>query len=122
MVTKSNNSTSETPVRKAYQKPALVKVAVLSAITAMPVPVSSSSDSANNYCWVARAAFGEADLRWMIFRAWLLDDAPAGFRRLYIRYGEAVGNWLAGRDSVRAVVRAMMMPTVNRKVRGWQLP
>jgi uncharacterized protein YbjT (DUF2867 family) len=116
MVAKSNNSASETPVRKAYQKPTLAKAATLSAVTSQ-TPTSSSSDS-NNTCWVARAAFGEADIRWMIFRAWLLDDAPAWFRRLYIRYGESVGAWLAPRENARGIVRTLMMPAVKRKLRG----
>jgi hypothetical protein len=54
----------------------------------------------------------------MIFRAWLLEDAPAWFRRLYIRYGETVGTWLAGRDGARRVVRKLMTPAINRKLRG----
>jgi hypothetical protein len=113
MVGMSNNSASQTSARKAYQKPTLAKAAVLSAVTAVAVsgPVK---------CWVARAAFGEADIRWMIFRAWLVDDAPAWFRRLYIRRGEAIGNWLAGQQSARLFVRALMVPAVNRKLRGWQ--
>jgi hypothetical protein len=68
-------------------------------------------------CWVARAAFGETDIRWMIFRAWLLEDAPVWFRRLYIRYGETVGAWLAGRAGARSAVRALMMPAITRKLR-----
>ena len=116
MVTKPDDSTSKTTVRKAYQKPTLARVAVLSAITAMPD--GSISGVPSDTCWVARAAFGEADIRWMIFRAWLLDDAPAWFRRLYIRHGEAIGNWLADRESARLVVRAAMMPAINRKLRG----
>ena len=116
MVAKSNNSASETPVRKAYEKPTLARVAALSAITAQ-VPVSGEIDGG---CWVARAAFGETDIRWMIFRAWLLDDAPAWFRLLYIRHGEAVGAWLAPREGARGIVRALMMPAINRKLRGWQ--
>jgi hypothetical protein len=116
MVAKSDNSTSQTTARKAYQKPTLVMVAVLSAITAEPA-VSHPVDGG---CWIARAAFGEADIRWMIFRAWLLEDAPAWFRSLYIRYGELIGNWLAGRDRACSVVRALMMPAVNRKLQGWQ--
>ena len=119
MGTKSNSSTSQIAARKAYQKPTLAKAAVLSAVTAQ-TPNSSSSDSSSANCWVARAAFGEADIRWMIFRAWLVDDAPAWFRRLYIRHGEAIGNWLAGRESARLVVRALMAPAVNGKLRGWQ--
>jgi hypothetical protein len=116
MVAKSNNSASETPVRKAYQKPTLAKAATLSAVTAQ-TPTSSSSDSK---CWVARAAFGEADLRWLIFRAWLLDDAPAWFRWLYMRHGEAVGTWLTPREGARSIVRTLMMQAIKRKLRGWQ--
>jgi hypothetical protein len=118
MVAKSNSSASQisqTKARKAYQKPIFVKAAVLSAVTAARV-ASSASDT----CWVARAAFGEADIRWMIFRSWLVDDAPAWFRRLYIRHGESVGNWLAGRESARLLVRTLMMPAIRRKLRGWQ--
>ena len=116
MVAKSTNSASPTAARKVYQKPTLTKAAELGAITAMPPAPISAAD----LCWVARAAFGEADIRWMIFRAWLLDDAPAWFRRLYLRYGESVGDWLAGRDSARLLVRALMLPAVDRKLRGWQ--
>jgi len=115
MVAKSNNSGSQTAARKAYRTPTLIKAAMLSAVTAQ------SQTSGVAECWVARAAFGEADIRWMIFRAWLLDDAPASFRRLYLRYGESVGDWLAGRDSARLLVRGLMVPAVNRKLRGWQI-
>jgi len=121
MVTKSNNSTSETPVRKAYQTPTLAKVAVLSAITAADSgSISGIPSDQGTTCWIARAAFGEADIRWMIFRAWLLDDAPAWFRWLYIRHGEAVGTWLTQREGARGIVRTLMMPAIKRKLRGWQ--
>jgi len=115
MVAKSNNSALQTAVRKAYRKPTLVKAGKLSAVVA-----EDSSISGAARCWIARAAFGEADIRWMIFRAWLVDDAPAWFRSLYIRYGEVIGAWLAGRDSARRVVRAMMAPAINRKLHDWQ--
>jgi hypothetical protein len=77
------------------------------APTPPPVPLS--------LCWVARAAFGDADIRWMIFRAWLLEDAPAWFRSSYLRHGEAIGGWLADRPQARAVIRAAMMPAIRRK-------
>jgi hypothetical protein len=99
--------------RKLYQKPALIKGPLLTKITAAPPVVVSGVAP----CWVARAAFGESDFRWMIFRAWLMENAPAWFRSLYLRHGEAVGAWLAGKDRSRAVVRAMMMPAVRRKLR-----
>jgi hypothetical protein len=97
--------------RKPYQKPTLVKGPLLTKITAaVPVPVSA--------CWVARAAFGETDFRWMIFRAWLMENAPVWFRWLYLRHGASLGAWLASKDRSRAVVRGMMMPAVRRKLRS----
>jgi hypothetical protein len=116
MVANYEDAKLRTTARKPYQKPTLAKVAVLSAVTAQ-TQTSGLSDS-NNACWVARAAFGAADIRWMIFRAWLVDDAPAWFRRVYIRYGESIGNWLAPREGARGIVRALMMPAIKRKLRG----
>lgn len=101
--------------RKAYQKPTLVKGPLLMKVTAV-TPVTVSGNPIPAPCWVARAAFGEADFRWMIFRAWLMESAPGWFRSLYLRHGESVGAWLAGRDRTRAVVRAMMMTAVRRKL------
>jgi hypothetical protein len=95
---------------KAYVPPVLKKGPRLGAVTGLgmmsPVP-----------CWVARAAFGTEDLRWMVFRAWLMEDAPAWFRRLYLRHGEAFGAWLAGRDRMRALVRAAMKPAIRSRLR-----
>jgi hypothetical protein len=101
-------------VRKQYRKPTFVRGPVLTDISAVKGPVVSGVVPT---CWVARAAFGESDIRWLIFRAWLLEDAPVWFRQLYIRYGEKAGNWLEDRDSARRLVRAMMMPAVAGKLR-----
>jgi hypothetical protein len=68
-------------------------------------------------CWVARAAFGESDIRWMIFREWLYADAPAWFRKLYLRHGEAVGCWLEDHPQMKGAVRVLMMPAINRTLR-----
>jgi hypothetical protein len=116
MVAKSTNSAWQT-TRKAYKKPTLVKAAVLAAITSADTVISGAPPTA---CWVARAAFGQADIRWMIFRAWLVGDAPVWFRRLYIRHGELIGSWVGGREGARLIVRALMMPAIHRKLRGWQ--
>jgi hypothetical protein len=94
--------------RRVYQAPVLTKGPKLAEIVAA---VKSPT-----LCWVARAAFGEDDFRWQIFRAWLMGDAPAWFRRLYIHHGEAVGVWLRERDRARSLVRSAMMVAVRRKL------
>ena len=78
--------------RRVYRSPTLLKGPKLDAIAAGKVSVD---------CWVARAAFGESDFRWMIFRAWLLEDAPASLRRSYLRHGERVGGVVLGSRHVR---------------------
>lgn len=111
MSDKSRTLGPQAAAPKPYQKPTLTKGPVLTNVTAAKT-VSGVT------CWVARAAFGETDIRWLIFRSWLLEDAPVWFRRLYIRQGERVGRWLADRASARRIMRALMMPAIRRKLRG----
>ena len=90
--------------RRVYRSPTLLKGPKLDAIAAGKVSVD---------CWVARAAFGESDFRWMIFRAWLLEDAPASLRRSYLRHGERVGAWLRSRHRLRGLVRDRKSTRLN---------
>ena len=113
MTSNTQEYTTRKPGTRVYQKPTLVKGPVLTKITATQAPISGGQPP----CWVARAAFGVDDIRWIIFRAWLLDDAPSWFRSLYLRRGDAVGRWVAKHGRVRGVVRAMMMPAIRRKSR-----
>lgn len=59
-------------------------------------------------CWVARAAYGLENPRWIYFREWLLADAPEWLFRAYLRHGRRVARWLEGRDWARALVRGVM--------------
>jgi hypothetical protein len=103
--------TEDSTVRRvrAYLRPVLARGPVLTQVTAQ-APVSGLQGG----CWIARAAFGEQDLRWMIFREWLFGDAPAWFRNFYLRHGEAIGSWLKDHARARAVVRVAMTPAIRR--------
>jgi hypothetical protein len=106
-------------LQRPYAKPTLELGPLLSGVTADTEPVSVSlGGTPEVICWVARAAFGEGDFRWMIFRSWLLEDAPDWFRAAYVRHGAGIGRWLAPRDGARRLVRAVMMPAVRRKAFG----
>jgi hypothetical protein len=59
-------------------------------------------------CWVARAAYGADNPRWMVFRTWLLEDAPGWFRVAYLRHGPAFAAWLEDKPLARALVRVAM--------------
>lgn len=96
--------------KSPYAPPTLRRGPVLTAVAA----VTSEKKAV---CWIARAAFGEDDIRWMVFREWLLADAPAWFRGSYLRYGERVGAWISDRPRLRAVVRRAMGVAIRRKLR-----
>src|SRR5437667_4222335 len=73
--------------RRSYARPTLIKGPVLASVTAVKGGGAVSGVAPPPpACWVARAAFGEADIRWMIFQAWLIEDAPAWIRAGYLRY------------------------------------
>ena len=59
-------------------------------------------------CWVARAVYGEENPRWLLFRGWLLGDAPGWFRRLYISHGERFARWLAPHAAIKSLIRRWM--------------
>ncbi|MEW9838645.1 hypothetical protein [Mesorhizobium marinum] len=99
--------------KRFYEKPTLQKGPKLTNVAARP----TDSILAMGACWVARAAFGEHDFRWMIFRAWLLEDAPAWFRSAYLKHGPFVAEQIKGRNRVRAAVRSLMMKAIRRKLK-----
>jgi hypothetical protein len=65
-------------------------------------------------CWVAREAYGAADPRWRIFRAWLMVSAPGWFRSLYTAQGRWFAKWIADKPRVKRVIRYFMDRVVNR--------
>lgn len=68
--------------------------------------------AAGMMCWVARAIYGDTDIRWRLFRQWLLKFAPRWLVRLYATYGERFAAWISNKPLVKAIIRRWM----NRKV------
>jgi hypothetical protein len=63
---------------------------------------------ANPFCWVAREVYGVHDPRWLEFRGWLHDDAPAWLRDAYAAHGESFAAWLHDRPLAKRAVRGLM--------------
>jgi hypothetical protein len=59
-------------------------------------------------CWVAREVYGEEDPKWLLFRAWLLTEAPDWLRDAYHTHGEAFAAWIHDKPLVKLAVRAVM--------------
>ena len=60
------------------------------------------------FCWVAREVYGAHDPRWLVFRDWMMDEAPAWLRRLYGAHGRAVADWVRHRPLVKSALRSGM--------------
>ena len=60
------------------------------------------------FCWLAREVYGSHDPRWLVFRGWMMQEAPPWLRSLYAAHGEAAADWIADKPLAKAVVRAAM--------------
>jgi hypothetical protein len=62
----------------------------------------------NTTCWVAREVYGIDDPRWLLFRAWLLTEAPDWLRETYIAHGESFAGWIHDKPVMKAAIRVLM--------------
>ena len=63
---------------------------------------------------MAREVYGDDNPRWIIFRHWLLTEAPAGFRDLYIARGESFAAWIHDKPVLKLAIRTAMDRAVDR--------
>jgi hypothetical protein len=59
-------------------------------------------------CWVAREVYGEHNLKWLAFREWVLEEAPAWFRELYRAKGANVASFIRNKPRVKAILKLWM--------------
>jgi hypothetical protein len=70
-----------------------------------------------NMCWVAREVYGPTDPRWLLFRAWLLADAPSWLVDLSARHGETAAAWIHDKPAVKAALRVLMDSAIASQAR-----
>jgi len=68
----------------------------------------------NSFCWVAREVYGEHNPQWLLFRAWLLTEAPVWLRDTYTAHGEAVAAWIHDKPLVKAAIKGLMDQVVGQ--------
>jgi hypothetical protein len=67
-----------------------------------------SSFGIGGICWVAREVYGEENPNWLLFRAWLLTEAPIWLRDTYATHGEAFAAWIHDKPLAKLAVRTVM--------------
>lgn len=76
--------------------------------------MSSGMGLAGGLCWIAREVYGVEDPRWLLFRDWLVFDAPRWFSFLYWRYGQRFAEWIRNKPRVKEAIRRWM----DRRIAG----
>lgn len=66
-------------------------------------------------CWVAREVYGMDNPKWLIFRDWMLNEAPGWFRKLYLKFGEQFAGWIKDKPAWKNVIRTLMDEVVNSR-------
>ena len=61
-----------------------------------------------NICWVAREVYGAENPRWLLFRAWLMTQAPSWLRETYLAHGEEFAAWIHDKPVLKAGIRMLM--------------
>jgi len=59
-------------------------------------------------CWVAREVYGAENPRWLLFRAWLMTQAPDWLRETYLAHGEEFAAWIHDKPVLKAGIRMLM--------------
>lgn len=64
------------------------------------------------FCWVARAVYGDENPKWLEFREFMLNKAPAWLFNLYSEAGPSFAEWLnknpIAKDDIRPVMDAIL--------------
>lgn len=65
-------------------------------------------------CWVAREVYGEekdpavGELKWKVFRHWMLEESPREFRTMYLAHGEEFAKFIADKPMLKTAVKRWM--------------
>lgn len=59
-------------------------------------------------CWVAREVYGKDSAEWLVFRHWVLNEAPDWFRDLYLEEGERFAAFISDKPFLKSIVKMGM--------------
>lgn len=60
------------------------------------------------FCWVAREVYGEDNPQWLVFREWMMWEAPKWFFNLYLTFGERFAKFIKGKPRVKKLIKYFM--------------
>lgn len=69
---------------------------------------AGSIGAAYMLCWVAREVYGKDSAEWLVFRHWVLNEAPDWFRDLYMEEGERFAAFISDKPMLKSLVKMGM--------------
>lgn len=65
-------------------------------------------------CWVAREVYGNTNPDWLTFREWMVNEAPAWLRDIYIKYGQQFADFIKDKPRVKWFIKLWMDSKIKR--------
>ena len=70
------------------------------------------------FCWVAREVYGSNNIKWLIFREWILTSAPKWLRNIYKKYGESFAQFIKNKPYIKNILKYTMDKIIARYLRS----
>jgi hypothetical protein len=70
------------------------------------------------FCWVAREVYGSNDIRWLIFREWMMTSSPQWLYDLYKFYGEKFALYIKNKQHIKYILKFIMNQIINKYLRS----
>ena len=64
-------------------------------------------------CWVAREIYGQNNIKWILFREWLLMKSPKLLRSIYLKYGESFSKFIKNKPLLKKIIKIFMESRVK---------
>ena len=106
--------TTTSPGPSTFGQLAGLGIAGLGALSGGPGFASNIAGIGSLFCWVAREVYGEENVRWVLFRKWLLHASPRWFRSLYMQHGEDFAKWLRDKPRIKSLIRKWMDRIIDK--------
>ena len=69
-------------------------------------------------CWIAREIYGENNIKWQLFRSWVLNQAPKWFLTLYVNHGENAARFLKNKTILKNAIKIYMDYIISNKLKA----
>jgi len=84
----------------------------------LPLPTLPNLPLPPVFCWVAREIYGENNIKWQLFRFWMLNQSPKWFLKLYTKHGESTAKFLKNKTTLKSIIRIWMDYIISNKLKA----